>query len=169
MSDRMEEIWYEEPEKGTQGYVIWPHGKNCQCGHSIQVLQFTNFPEHIQIMFSSSNGLLSRHGTEEFAQGLLRATELARQLEDAARMGLAGPRQEFEHDLSKGCPDCGERVFHSGPRGGAGQNVECSTCHHRFNVVVHDSFPPIAQRIPNTGPWPAVSTGPDIRFDQKPA
>lgn len=55
------------------------------------------------------------------------------------------------------CPDCGNRKFWPGPRGGAAQNFECTQCGSRFNVTLVYEPPKgtavFTERIPNTGEW----------------
>lgn len=47
------------------------------------------------------------------------------------------------------CPDCGERGFVLGPRGGLNQNIECAqiACRARFNVTLFAGAIQHAQRI----------------------
>jgi len=50
------------------------------------------------------------------------------------------------------CPDCTEKGFRLGPRGGAAQNIECANpkCRARFNVSRFSAMDHvvIAERIP---------------------
>jgi len=50
------------------------------------------------------------------------------------------------------CPDCGNRGFVLGPRGGASINIECANnaCRARFNVtpLPHSHRPAFVERIP---------------------
>jgi hypothetical protein len=50
---------------------------------------------------------------------------------------------------NRGCPDCGEKKFYSGPEGGMCVNICCSNplCRSAFNVM---GIANMVERIPNT-------------------
>ena len=39
---------------------------------------------------------------------------------------------EWDFSKSRGCPDCGSHLFHSGPSGGAAMNIKCAGCGSKF-------------------------------------
>lgn len=62
---------------------------------------------------------------------------------------------DVDFPASGNCPDCGGFIFRPGPRGGAGQNIECVGCSSRFNVVRY--YPRLdPAQIARHG-WPALS------------
>ena len=68
-------------------------------------------------------------------------------------------------EISKGrCPDCGQRGFVLGPRGGSAQNIECASlaCRSRFNVAVMGFRVMMCHRI-------GIGGQPDsLRWDSEP-
>lgn len=59
------------------------------------------------------------------------------------------------------CPDCGERGFVIGPRGGMAINIECANldCRARFNVALYSGRAQMVERLPKVSegglPWPS--------------
>jgi hypothetical protein len=47
-------------------------------------------------------------------------------------------KEEREYLFSKWrCPDCGDKNFLAGPKGGESQNIMCNTCKSKFNICPH--------------------------------
>lgn len=79
------------------------------------------------------------------------------------RAPLDGEVSEQERSLLNHgvCPNCGNRGFVIGPRGGINLNIECASisCRARFNVALFAGAVQHAQRIEKRAdggpPWPS--------------
>ncbi|NTF17382.1 hypothetical protein G6L37_03000 [Agrobacterium rubi] len=63
------------------------------------------------------------------------------------------------------CPDCGEKEFLPGPRGGLSQNMSCVGCGSEFNLASYDGDVFLASRIDRTG----VHSGVVVRMREESA
>jgi hypothetical protein len=51
------------------------------------------------------------------------------------------------------CPDCGGLTWRPGPRGGLSRNIECNSCHARFNVAIYNGTVVMAEKIDGSASW----------------